>query len=157
MSIATLPPAALPATPVTTPTSGVPGPTLRRRPPAPTRVKLGPVGHRAPVDRARVETAPHRLRLTRRGRALSSLTALAAMALIGFGLVQAAAPAAPPVLTQRTVTVLPGQSAWELAQAVNPSVDPRVTLTAVERLNGLESAGLVQPGQQLRVPVYAAS
>jgi len=40
---------------------------------------------------------------------------------------------------------------------VNPSVDPRVTLTAVERLNGLDSVGLVQPGQQLRMPVYAAS
>jgi len=85
------------------------------------------------------------------------LSALAAVALMGFGLVQAAAPAAPPVVSQRTVTVLPGQSAWELARAVNPSVDPRVTLTAVERLTGLDSVGLVQPGQQLRMPVYAAS
>jgi LysM repeat protein len=120
-------------------------------------VRLGPVGHRARLGRPDVITAPHRLRLTRRGRALAWLTAAAAVALIGFGLVEAAAPAAPPVLTQRTVTVAPGQTAWEVAEAVNPSVDPRVTLTAVERLNGLESTGLVQPGQQLRVPVYAAS
>lgn len=148
MSLATLPP----ATP-TAPTASA----ARRRQPAPARVKLGPVGHRTPAGRTRRETAARPARLTRRGQVLAWLTTLAAVGLIGFGLVHAAAPSAPAVVSERSVTVLPGQSAWEVARAVNPSVDPRITLTAVERLNGLESAGLVQPGQQLRVPVYAAS
>jgi len=171
-SLATLPPTTHPvptatvAAPSTSPEAAAAvGSATRRRSPAPVRVKLGPVGHRSGAPRTAVTPAPRSARppaarpmvLTRRGLVLAWAAALAAVGLTGFGLVHAAAPSAPAVASERIVTVLPGQSAWDIATAVNPSVDPRVTLDAVEQLNGLESTGLVRPGEQLRVPVYAPS
>jgi Tfp pilus assembly protein FimV len=81
---------------------------------------------------------------------------MVALALICLGLLQAFAPSHGSVASHRTVTVMPGQSAWEVARAVNPEVDPRVTLDAVTALNGLASAGSVEAGQRLLVPVYSA-
>jgi LysM repeat protein len=79
-----------------------------------------------------------------------------ALALIGLGLTQAFTPSHAAAASHRTVTVMPGQSAWEVALAVNPLVDPRVTIEAVKALNGLTSAGSIESGQRLLVPVYGA-
>jgi LysM repeat protein len=81
---------------------------------------------------------------------------LVAVALMGLGLVTAFAPSHGEAVGQRTVTVMPGQSAWDVARDVNPTVDPRVTVEAVTAANGLQSAGSIEPGQRLLVPVYAA-
>lgn len=144
MTVATLPPAAQTGgTAITSPTS--------RRPAAPPRPrpKIGPVGR-----------GPHPLpttgqvRLTARGRVLASVSSVLALAVIGFGLGHAFAPAEPAVVGSRTVVVQPGQTAWEIAEAVNPAVDPRITLSAVRELNELTSAGRLAAGQRLVVPVY---
>jgi hypothetical protein len=95
------------------------------------------------------------LRLTPRGRLAAYVVALVALALIGMGLMQAFAPSHGAVSTHRSVVVQPGQSAWQIAEAVNPSVDPRVTVSAVTAVNGLASAGDLQAGQQLVVPVFS--
>jgi hypothetical protein len=145
MTVATLSPATQAGgTAITTPTSKRAAARPRPRP------KIGPVGRgRHPLP------ATGHVRLTRRGRALSSVAALLALAVIGFGLVHAFAPAEPAVVGSRTVVVQPGQTAWEIAESVNPAVDPRITLSALRDLNELTSAGLLAAGQRLVVPVYA--
>ena len=144
MTVATLPRA---------PQSGgtaITAPTSRRTAARPRpRPKVGPVG-RGPHPLSRTS----HVRLTRRGRALTSVATLLALAVMVFGLVHAFAPATPDTVGTRTVVVQPGQTAWEIAEAVNPAVDPRITLSGVRELNGLTSAGILTAGQRLVVPVY---
>jgi Tfp pilus assembly protein FimV len=94
---------------------------------------------------------PARLRLTRRGRVvLLVMPALLALS----GALLAAAPGvaeAAPHATPRTVVVGPGDTLWAVAQRVAPQVDPRTTVAAIERLNGLQGAG-VEAGDVLRLP-----
>jgi LysM repeat protein len=73
---------------------------------------------------------------------------------IGFGLWQGLQPMAPQVIGTRTVTVLPGQSVWAIAESVHPEIDPRITVDLIEEANGLRSASLVRPGAVLTVPVF---
>jgi hypothetical protein len=72
-----------------------------------------------------------------------------------MGLTQALAPSHGGVATYRSVAVLPGQSAWQIAESVNPSIDPRVTISAITAANDLASAGDLRAGQQVLVPVFA--
>ncbi len=147
MSVATV----LPGAPLTS--AGAP-PSRRTRAqvrPALRRPKLGPVGHRTSHASA---SGP--LVLTRRGAFLVRIAAVAAVAIIVFGLWQAVQPLAPEVIGTRTVTVRPGESAWAIAESINPGVDPRVTIGLIEEANGLRSASLVRPGTELVVPVFAA-
>lgn len=49
------------------------------------------------------------------------------------------------------VTVLAGQSLWQIASKVAPNEDPRDFIAAVVSLNGLSSAD-VTPGQRIALP-----
>ncbi len=147
MSVALLPPPARTASPAQK------GSRTRSR--TVSRPKFGPTGrglHPLP-HRASPSTPPHRL--TSRGRLAAWALALAALALIGMGLTQALAPSHGGVATYRSVAVLPGQSAWQIAESVNPSIDPRVTISAITAANDLASAGDLRAGQQVLVPVFA--
>jgi Tfp pilus assembly protein FimV len=97
-----------------------------------------------------------RLRLTRRGRAFVLALALASITVVVIALgpsgVATAESAAPGQFT--TVTVLPGQTIWDIAATANPSGDIRDTVDRIIRLNALESAGGLQMGAELAVPVY---
>lgn len=136
----------------------VPHPPVRTRAVATSastrRPKLGPVECRRETPAARPTVSVEPLRLTRRGVIASWLVGCLTLGVIAFGLVQGASPAAPARAGTTVVTVMPGESLWTVAQQVNPAVDPRVTVDAVQDLNGLESAS-VKSGTQLMVPVFA--
>ena len=97
---------------------------------------------------------PPRLRITARGRAV--LVAIVAaplvivamiMALNGGGAVASENAGAP----LQTVTVIYGESLWELANELAPGTDPREFIADVVGLNALDSAE-VRAGQQLQIP-----
>ena len=50
-----------------------------------------------------------------------------------------------------SITVLPGDSLWTLAQRIDPDADPRRVIAAIMRLNELETP-TVHPGQILFLP-----
>ena len=108
----------------------------------------------AVVVDARARSGPSR-RLTRRGQfvAVAGLVALAFVVLTLFGARSAAVPAGTPLEPTRTVTVQPGETMWNIAARVAPATDPRETIEQIVRLNGLDSAGDLQIGQSIAVPV----
>jgi len=95
------------------------------------------------------------LRLTHRGRVLVVLAGV--LALLGAFTVGraslAAAPDAssPPAHPAATVVVQPGQTLWDVAAAVAPGGDRRVTVERILRMNRLANSAL-SPGRTLRVP-----
>ncbi len=98
---------------------------------------------------------PH-LRLTKRGRAV--FTTLAALPLvIGafiFAINGGSATATiedAPAQSYEYVTIVTGQSLWEVAGDVAPSADPRDVVTEILSFNGMSSAELF-PGQRLALP-----
>lgn len=102
-----------------------------------------------------------RVRMTARGRrALALLVAapvIAAGALAGAGMIGDAVAGAVATSSAQTaeferVTVLPGQSLWQIAESVAPGVDPRDVVAEIEMLNGI--AGAIQPGEQLAIPAH---
>ncbi|GAA1696372.1 hypothetical protein GCM10009808_12050 [Microbacterium sediminicola] len=103
-----------------------------------------------------------RLRLTARGRAvLLTLAALPAIAIIaisvlGGGSALASLEDGVPAGTFQTVTVMPGESLWSIAQEIAPDEDPRDVVADIERLNGM-SGGIVAAGQRLAIPAEYAS
>ena len=93
------------------------------------------------------------VRLTRRGRLVVFLAALALVLLAGFFLGAgsvATGDAGTPEPT-RIVMVEPGDTLWGIAAATGTD-DIRETMAEIERLNALESVGL-SAGQKLRVPL----
>ncbi len=111
----------------------------------------------ARAERARQLSAPASepagLRLTRRGRLVISVAALAgAIAFVWIGWLSAPHPAgatARPVVPA-TVTVRAGDTLWSLAQHYLPGQDPRAVVDSLMRLNHLRT-GDVAPGQVLRL------
>ncbi|SDS48256.1 LysM peptidoglycan-binding domain-containing protein [Agrococcus carbonis] len=105
--------------------------------------------------------APIRIRMTARGRrALALLVAapvLAAGALAGAGVLGdavagAVASSSTATVELETVTVVPGQSLWQIAASVAPEADPRDVVAEIELLNGIR--GAIQPGEQLAIPAH---
>ena len=129
-----------------------PGRRSRARTATPLRPKLGPVGHSH-----HPASAPTPYRLTRRGRVLTWMLGIVTLAIIAFGLVQGAQPATPDVVGTTTVTVVPGQTLWAVAQQINPQADPRVTVQAIAALNGIEAGSPLRSGSTLAVPVFAGA
>jgi hypothetical protein len=111
-----------------------------------TPANLGPV--------ATTPRATPRLRITARGRAvLTGIVALPFVAIIwvlvlnGGGAVATGESGRP----LESVTVLSGQSLWEVAEDLAPEEDPREVIADFVAVNTLVSAE-VRPGQQLDVP-----
>jgi hypothetical protein len=104
---------------------------------------------------------PAGLRLTRRGRLVLSVFALALIlgliAILWASLAGGAQAASGRGHTgsvyqgMRRVTVLPGQTLWAIAQQAEPSADPRTVIPQIMQINAISSTNL-QPGQQLWVP-----
>lgn len=97
------------------------------------------------------------LRLTRRGRIVLFLAALAAIILLGITLgdstiatSQSGTPAA-----SHTITVKAGETLWQIAAEANPRGDIRQTVDDIMKLNSLTSAAGLQMGREIAVPVYA--
>ncbi len=91
-----------------------------------------------------------RVRLTRRGRAVVLLLALA---LAGFAAILAApaSQAADPAGPAPTVVVRSGDTLWSIAAKYAPSSDPFATIDEIRRLNRL--TGFTVPvGVRLTLP-----
>lgn len=91
------------------------------------------------------------LRLTRRGRLAVTLTVallLAVVAVVGARAAWATTATQPPAT--QSVTVLPGQTLWEIAGA-STAGDPRDAVIEIRELNGLPDSQ-VFAGQVLLVP-----
>ncbi|MBM0124159.1 LysM peptidoglycan-binding domain-containing protein [Pimelobacter simplex] len=117
--------------------------TARRTTPA------RPVAAR-PVARGQV-------RLTRRGRAVVFLLALAAVALAAIWLAAGSAATRADGGTPQVqlVTVGPGDTLWDIASdaAATSGDDVRDTMETIQQLNTLDGS-LVYVGQELRVPTH---
>ena len=96
------------------------------------------------------------LRLTRRGRLAMFLSTLLMLGVLGVILgsttVATDEPGAP--VPASMVVVEPGQTLWDLAAAANPNGDIRTTVDDIMRLNSIESAGGLQAGDTIAVPLY---
>jgi LysM domain len=104
-------------------------------------------------DDPRLEIAGARrsgVRLTRRGR-LAVLIA-SGVAVVGLGLAAASASMASdhPEPT-RVVTVMPGQTLWDISAGAAGGGDVRSMMSHIEAINHLDSPSL-EAGQQLRIP-----
>jgi LysM repeat protein len=99
---------------------------------------------------------PTRLRLTARGRRV--LLALAAVPLAGGiafaalsgGSALASGESAASVSFE-TITVMPGDTLWSIAETVAPEADPREVIGEISRLNMLQG-GTLQIGEELSIP-----
>jgi len=92
--------------------------------------------------------------LTRRGRlAILLLAAVALIALAPWRAI-ASAPAGAVPEGWSTVTVAPGDTLWEYAEAAAPGADPRPLVAQIRSVNDLPTSTL-QPGQPLAVPAAA--
>lgn len=97
-----------------------------------------------------------RLRLTARGRRF--LLALAAVPLAG-GIAFAALSGGTALASNEsvatasfeTVTVMPGDTLWSIAESVAPGADPREVIGDITRLNVLQG-GALQIGQEIAIP-----
>ncbi len=96
------------------------------------------------------------MRLTRRGRLVVLLGALVVVAflVVGLGPSVVASSERGDVPATTVVTVQGGQTLWQIAAEANPSGDPRETVEDIMRMNSLSSAGELQMGRELAVPVY---
>jgi hypothetical protein len=119
---------------------------------APSTAGAAGGGPQRPSGSARGGRSVH---LTRRGRlmvlALLVLFVLAAFSLGRVSGSVAVAGDVAPAPAHETVVVQAGDTLWSLARDVAPGRDPRPVVEALQRLNGLEGAGLAA-GQTLLVP-----
>jgi Tfp pilus assembly protein FimV len=100
---------------------------------------------------ARIHRPATPARLTRRGRLMVVVLALALLVLAGFTLGRVSSQAAGPAKPLPTVTVHAGETLWQIAAQVAPDVDRRALVLQIEQLNHLRD-GRVVAGQQLRLP-----
>ncbi|WP_127479036.1 LysM peptidoglycan-binding domain-containing protein [Nocardioides pantholopis] len=93
------------------------------------------------------------VRLTRRGRAVVLLAAVAVMlaVVVFWSAGSVASPESGAAEATTVVTVGTGQTLWGIAADLAADGDVRSTMREIERLNALESSMLVA-GQRLRVP-----
>jgi hypothetical protein len=90
------------------------------------------------------------VRLTRRGYVVVALLA-AALTTGLLLLAHASAPSSHPAPAGDgvAVTVRPGDTLWSIASRIAPQRDPRLTVSALEQLNHLDTPAVL-PGQVLR-------
>jgi hypothetical protein len=108
-----------------------------------------------PTETGREVNEPE-MRLTRRGRLAMFLSTLLTLGVLGVILgsttVATDEPGAP--VPAAMVVVEPGQTLWDLAAKANPNGDIRTTVDDIMRLNSIESAGGLQAGDTIAVPLY---
>lgn len=115
------------------------------------------------ADRASTSPPKTRLRITERGRRVVTalvlapvVTALVFIVLFAGVLTGGSANASTERNEQaasfETVTVLPGDTLWSIAELVAPDADPRDVVRDIRRLN-LLPAGVLDIGQVLAIPV----
>ena len=94
-----------------------------------------------------------RVRLTRRGRALSRALAIvlvvAVFLLVAPGLARGVGPDRPE--PRVTYVVEPGDTLWSIARRVAPGEDPRPVVDRLIEANDVR--GGLQAGQELSIPV----
>ena len=94
-----------------------------------------------------------RVRLTRRGRALSRalgiVLVVAVVLLVAPGLARGVGPDRPA--PQVTYVVEPGDTLWSIARQVAPGRDPRPVVDGLIKANDVR--GGLQAGQELSIPV----
>lgn len=112
----------------------------------------------SPSTSARSNEAPVRLRLTRRGRFLLiglplmlGATALLVLAGIFTAPVMAAGSSGTEPVQATTVSVMQGDTVWDLAAEFAPARDRREVVAEIAEMNDLRGSVLV-PGQQIFVP-----
>lgn len=135
--------------------------TARARTARPDAAALRALRPGSPTAVRPCSAPPTGLRLTRRGRLVLSVFALALIlgliAILWASLAGGAQAASGRARTGsvyqglRRVTVLPGQTLWAIAQQAEPSADPRTVIPQIMQINAISSTNL-QPGQQLWVP-----
>ena len=107
----------------------------------------------APAD---ADIREPQLRLTRRGRLAMFLSTLLMLGVLGVILgsttVATDEPGAP--VPAEMVVVEPGQTLWDLAAEANPNGNGQQTVADIMRLNSIESAGGLQAGDTIAVPLY---
>ncbi len=102
-----------------------------------------------------------RLRMTVRGRrvllAAASVPLIAgiAVAALSGGAALASGDAGATTESFETVTVLPGDTLWGIAEEIAPQADPRSVIDELESLNGLRG-GVLAVGTTLSIPVQYA-
>lgn len=94
-----------------------------------------------------------KLHITRRGKKVVAGLAGAAM-LVGMGAWTAEHASTPTPVGQ--YTVLPGDTLWTIAEELDPNSDPRDIIDDISQLNPTISAGDLQPGQTISVPLYSS-
>ena len=94
------------------------------------------------------------VRLTRRGRVVVFLAALALLLISAFFLGSVAVGSETPGQAEPTeiVMVATGDTLWGIASELNTDGDIRSTMREIELLNALDSVAL-SAGQKIRVPV----
>lgn len=104
---------------------------------------------------ARTSTEPQ-LRLTGRGRIVLLAAAIVVVAFLAvtFGSSTTATTQAGTPAATHSVVVKPGQTLWQIATAANPTGDVRQTVDDIMELNSLPSAGGLQMGREIAVPIY---
>ena len=111
------------------------------------------IGYQLP---AAGSTARSHLRLTQRGRAVFTTLAAVPLVIAAFlfainGGNATATVDDAPAQDYQYVTVVTGQSLWEVAGDIAPAADPRDVVAEILSFNGLSSADLF-PGQRLALP-----
>jgi LysM domain len=106
-----------------------------------------------PVTGEPVRERIGRVRLTKRGRALSRALAIvlvvAAFLLVAPGLARGVGPDRPA--PRVTYVVEPGDTLWSIARQVAPGRDPRPVVDGLIKANDV--GGGLQAGQELSIPV----
>lgn len=95
------------------------------------------------------------VRLTRRGRAVVLVVAVALLAVLAIALGSATTATIDTgdLEATRTIEVEAGTTVWDLAAEANPDGDIRATVDAIVQLNSLGDVGSLQPGAEIAVPV----
>jgi nucleoid-associated protein YgaU len=161
------PPAAVSAVPAAVPAAPVAGTARVAAPPARPTAPREPEGRALP-DRGTAGRAvrgggcaaparrprPARARLTRRGRRLTAVLALAGGVALGAWLGPMVTGGAGDDLRLAgvsSVVVEPGDTLWSVAASVAGEEDVRAVIDRIQEINGLDGTGLV-PGQVLLLP-----
>ena len=109
---------------------------------------------RSRAQQARPARPAGPVRLTRRGRLVTTLVLLVGFLALGVllagGLASAGTEPGAAATAQR-VTVAPGETLWSIAQREAPDADPRDTVADILELNHLTSSA-VEAGSVLLLP-----